>query len=626
MSIASSSGDNGDIESSTTDDTLDSIVAKANLATMFFGVFGNLLSIGVLMQKRLLARKFNFYLLMLALNNLTFCLVVFTNYVIMHMYPNRALYDMSRLTCFFTDFVLGSVDAFSVYITLILSVDRLYAIVKPIQIRTFVTHQYPKRLVAIVYTLLLVAKLPELMLNQRTFSTGHDALGVAAAATTPSSANIFKATAAASPLVVYLQYNESTSVHKVFLYPRDIRNDDDHNDDGDHSRSSSSETTTSTTTANSQNDEDASSRLTSHCYSPHMFHATMSDDSSSSDAASGSGSGNTSEESQLHMLYIIYNSLIIPLVLNILPAFVILVLNLLLGFFIRRYNDKMRAKYTGGGGGGVSTGSGTSGKQVVAVAIAVQNHSTQRAKHNKVQQSHYAIIIIIGIWLLVTSIPYYSFFTLLAASSLRLIAPLDMDVRLQMSLQALSSAFFNTNHCISIVVYLIFHADFRITCMELAIGAFNLNPVVSLNPAYFDSIRRARRQLALAAAAACAFGGGGGGGGDEAQHNVSPKTQHMRASIRTCGSTSVAAQHHAEWRSAVRHAATATGVAVAASATASEPLMAERPVDVDSKCSNRSFISEMLTNDNSNHNNNNGGCGGNSQIYPLFIFKMRCTT
>jgi hypothetical protein len=97
------------------------------------------------------------------------------------------------------------------------------------------------------------------------------------------------------------------------------------------------------------------------------------------------------------------------------------------------------------------------------------------------QKSHYIAIIILGIWLLLTATPHYTLYLYYWATKLEFIAD---HSRLHFTIQAIFSAFFNSNHCINIVIYLIFHKDFRTTFFRALCDLFNLNPFVRINVEY----------------------------------------------------------------------------------------------------------------------------------------------
>lgn len=127
--------------------------------------------------------------MLLAVADLAFSVIVFTNYYIVLNNHTYALYDLSWMTCYFTDYVVNSLDAFCVFLTLVLSVDRLYAIMKPIQSKTFFTYRYPKQIAVFGYLALLAIKSPELFLSQRkyVYSTSSTASTASSYASDPSS-------------------------------------------------------------------------------------------------------------------------------------------------------------------------------------------------------------------------------------------------------------------------------------------------------------------------------------------------------------------------------------------------------------------------------------------------------
>jgi hypothetical protein len=92
----------------------------------------------------------------------------------------------------------------------------------------------------------------------------------------------------------------------------------------------------------------------------------------------------------------------------------------------------------------------------------------------------------LGVWLLLTTIPYYTLSTYNWAIGLGLIS--DKARITNMGIQAISSAFFNSNHCINILIYVFFHGIFRAKFFELLAACFNLNPFVKMNPYYFASL------------------------------------------------------------------------------------------------------------------------------------------
>ena len=149
--------------------TFDTIVSRINLSFMGFGILGNLACISVLFQATMLRKKFHLYLLALAFGDILYCIIVFCNYMIYIGDPPNLLFDFSEITCYFTDYIVGSIDAFCVFITLVVSVDRLYAIIRPIRIRDFATYRYPRLIVLFNIAAILALKSPEVFLSQREY-------------------------------------------------------------------------------------------------------------------------------------------------------------------------------------------------------------------------------------------------------------------------------------------------------------------------------------------------------------------------------------------------------------------------------------------------------------------------
>lgn len=81
------------------------------------------------------------------------------------------LQDLSWATCFLTDYVYESLNALGVLLTLIFSIDRMYAVLRPIKIKMFITYRYPRSLAAITYIGVLLIKSLELFLNQPKYNS-----------------------------------------------------------------------------------------------------------------------------------------------------------------------------------------------------------------------------------------------------------------------------------------------------------------------------------------------------------------------------------------------------------------------------------------------------------------------
>ena len=154
----------------------DHIVSQLNVALMFFGIVGNMTCLCVLTNRKLYKKRFNRYLLTLAFVELCFSSIVFTNYLIFSLYQpkehhhrRRTLYDLSRFTCYYIDFIVNILDELSVYLMLLLSIDRLYAIREPIKTKLFVTQQKQKRCVLAGVLLVVFFNLPYFLMHQYQF-------------------------------------------------------------------------------------------------------------------------------------------------------------------------------------------------------------------------------------------------------------------------------------------------------------------------------------------------------------------------------------------------------------------------------------------------------------------------
>lgn len=136
-------------------------------------------------------------------------------------------------------------------------------------------------------------------------------------------------------------------------------------------------------------------------------------------------------------IYIYIFRILIPLLFSIIPAIVILGLNLALWCFIRHYTK-------------ISQQPRSSSLLLKSKSMAVsQNRVT------KVQRTYYLTIIMVGIYLILTTIPYHSMVTYYWATA-------DKDYsQLHLTIQSITAVFFNSNHCINILFYMLFHKEFR---------------------------------------------------------------------------------------------------------------------------------------------------------------------
>ena len=149
---------------------IDDLVSKFNMSSMLFGIAANLLCISVFANKSELKRKYHYYLLTLAIADLLYYLVVFLDYLVFVLDPPNVLYDLSHLTCYLTDYIIGSIDSFCVLTTMVLSIDRVYAITQPLKYTEFSTYRFPRLLILLNALFCLSLKAPEILLHQREYT------------------------------------------------------------------------------------------------------------------------------------------------------------------------------------------------------------------------------------------------------------------------------------------------------------------------------------------------------------------------------------------------------------------------------------------------------------------------
>ena len=125
-------------------------VAILNLIMMLIGIIANGLCVYSYVQKRMRKNKFNWYLLVLAKFELIFCFILFINDLTQLI--NSKSYYLHELNNYFgvlISSIIRTIDSYLVIITLYLSIDRLYAIRYPIDVKNFITNVHVKNLISI---------------------------------------------------------------------------------------------------------------------------------------------------------------------------------------------------------------------------------------------------------------------------------------------------------------------------------------------------------------------------------------------------------------------------------------------------------------------------------------------
>lgn len=149
---------------------VDFIVSRLNFLTMLIGLSSNFLCLLVFCNRKLLAKKFYYFLLSRIVIDFLFCAIVLINYTVYILVPPNLIYDMSYLTCFYIDFIVESLDVFTVLMTFMMSIERLIAVALPLKLREFVTHRFPKQTIATCALVIFAIKSPELFISFREYS------------------------------------------------------------------------------------------------------------------------------------------------------------------------------------------------------------------------------------------------------------------------------------------------------------------------------------------------------------------------------------------------------------------------------------------------------------------------
>lgn len=352
------------------------IATKINFIMMFIGILSNAICIGILAQKELIKRKFNWYLLILASAELIFCIVLFIDYLFPLIYKEPIL--LHRLNYhfqIFIYFIIHFTDSYSVAITLLLSIDRLYAIRHPIRIKNFITNKNSKFLLISIFIVFISIKCPQVIISY---------------------------------LMEYHDYDASSS-----------------------------------------------------------------------------------------LFFVVYSTIVSPLVMNILPGLSILIINTILFVKIINYEkEKLKAKFNVT----IKFSKRSSKRQQQKDEKQHHEHNyksdyqrQEEAKYQqknnftfasvthrpitRIQKSHYLVIIMLAVWLLFTTIPYYILLCLMG---------LFHNKTEFKKIQTISSVLFNSNHCINIFIYFCFHSDFRSRIISCITDRF----ITPKSLMYVDSLKK----------------------------------------------------------------------------------------------------------------------------------------
>jgi hypothetical protein len=139
-------------------------IYKVTLFLMLLGIIANMICICVFLQKKMLKIKYNWYLLVLAIFQLFYCLVLFFDHLFRFIHPlNILLRDFNKIFEIIIYFSINTSDSCLVLFYMILSIDRLYCIRNPHKIKTFITQIHAKRLLFTTILILLIVKIADFL-------------------------------------------------------------------------------------------------------------------------------------------------------------------------------------------------------------------------------------------------------------------------------------------------------------------------------------------------------------------------------------------------------------------------------------------------------------------------------
>ena len=135
-----------------------------NLVLMFVGMIGNILSVYAFYKKKMRMRNFNWYLLLVAIFELYYCLILFTDYLLKLIFTQNYYFnEFSAIISMAIDST-QAVDTFVILITLILAIDRYITIKNPKKKKFFITNLHPKYITFSVIFVISLLKLPSLFI------------------------------------------------------------------------------------------------------------------------------------------------------------------------------------------------------------------------------------------------------------------------------------------------------------------------------------------------------------------------------------------------------------------------------------------------------------------------------
>lgn len=153
----------------------DLMTQKIECIIVSFGFVLNSIAIYILSRKQLIKQNFNFYLFVLAVNELVFCIYRF----LLYFHNNYPIFSgitiiEEAILRVFNDYL----DFNSIWVALLSSLDRYYAILFPLKIKSFITYRSSKLLLIathlIVAILTLAGHMPALYLIKKNIETSYN--------------------------------------------------------------------------------------------------------------------------------------------------------------------------------------------------------------------------------------------------------------------------------------------------------------------------------------------------------------------------------------------------------------------------------------------------------------------
>ena len=131
------------------------IAVITNICIMVIGMINNTVSICAFLKKNLLKKKFNWYLLISTIFELIFCSTIFIDYI-SEITIKQMLHEFNEISRIIIDFTVHTSDSCIVIMTLFLSLDRLYAIKHPLEIKEYFTNLHAKLTISLSLLILII--------------------------------------------------------------------------------------------------------------------------------------------------------------------------------------------------------------------------------------------------------------------------------------------------------------------------------------------------------------------------------------------------------------------------------------------------------------------------------------